>query len=154
SCRRKLAKDAELCVLPEHARLLEFLETTKRTKPAYCVWNCPRLDEVPDLNSDQGQELIIYYHGSITRVRLPSELIIAASRFKGAIRVRVAGYEAPGSIGYLAELTALAAKNGTAELVEFLGAIPLRRDLLSNASKAHVGLSFMPRHSEDINMQH
>ena len=52
--RAKLARDAELCVLPEQARLLEFLETTKRTKPAFCVWNCPRLDEIAHLNSDQG----------------------------------------------------------------------------------------------------
>src|SRR5262249_32178251 len=58
------------------------------------------------------------------------------------------------SIGYLGELTKLAAKNGAAEMIEHLGTIPMRRDLLRNASKAHVGLSLMPKQSEDINMQH
>src|SRR5262245_42992812 len=39
-------------------------------------------------------------------------------------------------------------------MIEFLGTIPLRRDLLKSASTSHVGLSIMPKWSEDINMQH
>jgi glycosyltransferase involved in cell wall biosynthesis len=151
--RGRLGRDANLCILPQQARLLKFLEITKRTKPAFCVWNCPRLDEIPGLNSDQDHELIIYYHGSITSARLPIQLIVAASRFKGAIRVRVAGYETLGSIGYLGELIALAAKNGAAGMIEHLGTIP-RYELLRSASKAQVGLSLMPKQSEDINIQH
>jgi glycosyltransferase involved in cell wall biosynthesis len=151
--RGRLGRDANLCILPQQARLLKFLETTRRTKPAFCVWNCPRLDEIPGANSSQDRELIIYYHGSITSARLPVQLIIAASRFKGAIRVRVAGYETLGGSGYLAELIALAAKNGAPGIIEPLGTIP-RCDLLRNASKAQIGLSLMPKQSEDINMQH
>ena len=151
--RGRLGRDADLCILPQQARLLKFLETTMRTKPAFCVWNCPRLDEIPEFNSDQDHELIIYYHGSITRTRLPTQLIVAASRFKGAVRVRVVGYETLGSIGYLGELVALAAKNGAAGMIEPLGTIP-RYDLLRTASKAQVGLSLMPKQFENINMQH
>jgi glycosyltransferase involved in cell wall biosynthesis len=150
-----------MCVLPQQARLLHFLKTTGRAKPSFCVWNCPRRDEIADLNPDQDQDrsdqdpqLIIYYHGSITPARLPSELIVAAARFGGAVRMRVVGYEAPGRIEYIRELTALAAKNGAAGIIEPLGTIPLRRDLLRSASRAHVGLSLMPRQSKDINMQH
>jgi glycosyltransferase involved in cell wall biosynthesis len=151
--RRKLAKDAELCVLPQQARLTWFLETTKRTKPAFCVWNCPRLDEIVDKNSDRDRGLIIYYHGSITSARLPTQLIVAASRFKGAVRVQIAGYEVPGSIGYTEELIGLAAKKGGAYFIEALGTIPRRKDLLRSAAKAHVGLSLMPKQSEDLNMR-
>jgi glycosyltransferase involved in cell wall biosynthesis len=158
--RTKLGRCAELCVLPQEARLLQFLQTTGRAKPAVCVWNCPRAEEITDLKLDRKQEhrndleLIIYYHGSITSTRLPPALVIAASRFRGRVRMRVAGYEAPGSIGYVKELTKLAAQNGAADIIEHLGTIPLRRDLLRNASKAHVGLSLMPKQSGDINMQH
>jgi glycosyltransferase involved in cell wall biosynthesis len=157
--RGRLARDAEVCILPERARLLQLLETTRRTKPAFCVWNCPGLHEMADLSLDQehgeqDQKLIIYYHGSITVDRLPTQLIVAASRFKGVVRVRVAGYEAPGHIGYIRTLMELAARNGAAEMIELLGTIPLRRHLLHSASKSHVGLSFMPKKSEDINMQH
>jgi glycosyltransferase involved in cell wall biosynthesis len=151
--RRRLARDAEVCVLPQQARLTWFLETTKRTKPAFCVWNCPRLDEMVDKNSDQNRELIIHYHGSITSARLPIQLIVAASRFKGAVRVQIAGYEAPGSIGYMEELIGVAAKNGGADFIEALGTIPRRKDLLRSAAKAHVGLSLMPKQSEDLNMR-
>jgi glycosyltransferase involved in cell wall biosynthesis len=158
--REKLARNAELCVLPQQERLHRFLEATGRTKPAYCVWNCPRLDEIAVLNPDDTQNeshaeypLIIYYHGSITPTRLPIKLIVATSRFKGAIRVRIAGYETLGSIGYIAELTELAAKHGAAGSVECLGTIPSRKKLLGLASKAHIGLSLMPKQSEDFNMQ-
>jgi glycosyltransferase involved in cell wall biosynthesis len=82
------------------------------------------------------------------------ELIVAASRLGGAVRVRIAGYETAGSIGYVKELTELAAKNGAPDLVEFLGTIPFRRDLLRSAAQAHVGLSLMPKSSEDINLQY
>ena len=152
--RKNLGRDVELCILPQHARLRQFVETTRRTGPVFCVWNCPRVDEIVDLNSDERRGLVIHYHGSITSSRLPAQLIVAASRFRGAVRLQLAGYEAPGSVGYVRELTAIAAKNGVAGLIEPLGTIPLRRDLLRSASKAHVGLSFMPRKSEDINLRH
>src|SRR5262249_38499706 len=50
--RSKLAREADICILPQQSCLLEFLETTGRTKPAYCVWNCPRLEELANLNTD------------------------------------------------------------------------------------------------------
>jgi glycosyltransferase involved in cell wall biosynthesis len=152
--RSKVARDAELCVLPQRARLLNFLETTGRTKPTFCVWNCPRLEEVVEGDSKQQDGLIAYYHGSITNARLPPQLIIAASRLKGAVRLRVAGYETAGNAGYVQELTTLAAKCGAATIVEPLGTIPPRKDLLAIGSKAHVGLSLMPKQSDDFNLQH
>jgi glycosyltransferase involved in cell wall biosynthesis len=155
--REKLARECELCVLPQKSRLWQFIEDTgRRTKPTLCVWNCPRLDEMENLKCSQSEEeeLIVYYHGSITAGRLPIQLIAAASRLKGAVRVRVAGRETLGSGGYIAELKALAAKCGTPDIIEFLGTMPLRRDLLRSASRAHVGLSMMPKVSKDINMQH
>jgi glycosyltransferase involved in cell wall biosynthesis len=158
--RGRLARESDLCVLPQKLRLQKFTEDTGRTKPTLCVWNCPRLDEVLNVNShkkrtkSEKQELIVYYHGSITADRLPVELIIAASRLNGAVRVRVAGRETLGSVGYIAKLQALAAKCGTPDIIEFLGTMPFRQDLLWGASRAHVGLSMMPKVSKDINMQH
>jgi glycosyltransferase involved in cell wall biosynthesis len=158
--RRKLARASELCVLPQKLRLQQFIEYTGRTKPTFCVWNCPRLDEMVHVNSherrdkSEEQKLIVYYHGSITAGRLPIELIVAASRLKGAVRVRVAGRETLGSVGYIEELKALAGKHGTPGIIDFLGSMPLRQDLFRSASMAHVGLSMMPKVSKDINMQH
>jgi glycosyltransferase involved in cell wall biosynthesis len=160
ACRAKLALEADLCVLPQQERLQRFLKTTGRIEPAYCVWNCPRADEMADVNPDQDdrhaakdRELIIYYHGNIGRARLPRELVLAASRFKGAVRIQLVGYETLGSVGYTAELTQLAAKHGASEMIEPLGSRP-RQSLLRLAAKAHVGLSLMPKRSEDINLKH
>ena len=109
--RKRVAQDADLCVLPQHDRLSQFLETTGRTKPAFCVWNCSSLDEIADVAPCREEGLIIYYHGSIASSRLPKQLIIAAARLKGVVRIRIAGYETLGSVGYLEELVDLAAKS-------------------------------------------
>jgi len=154
SYRGPLGREAELCVLPQQARLIKFIETTCRTGPVYCVWNCPQRDEVKNLDSDRDTGLILYYHGSINSVRVPSQLIVAATRLKGAVRLQIAGYEAPGSVGYVRELARLAAQNGVPELIEFFGTTPRRKELLRSAWKAHVGLSFMPKDSKDINELH
>ncbi len=67
--------------------------------------------------------------------------------------MQVAGYEVLESIGYIRELSTLAAKHGLAELFEPLGYIPLRRELLGAASKADIGIALMPNKSEDFNLQ-
>jgi glycosyltransferase involved in cell wall biosynthesis len=150
--RIKLASDANLCILPQHERLSQLIETTGRTKSTFCVWNCPRLDEIGDVTSGQNDHLIVYYHGSITSDRLPPQVVIAASRFKGAVRLLIAGYEVPGSVGYMRELITLAEKYGSSEIIEYVGTMP-RYDLFRMAARAHVGLSLMPRQSKDVNMR-
>ena len=119
------------------------------------------MDEIEDIKSgqsrdhaDHSQNLIIYYHGSITPDRIPTQLVIAASRFNGAVRVQVAGYETLGNTGYRRKLAAAAAKNGASGIIEFLGAIPRRSELLRSASKAHLGIALVPKRSDDINLQH
>jgi glycosyltransferase involved in cell wall biosynthesis len=158
--RAKVGLEADLCVLPQQERLQRFLKTTARKKPTYCVWNCPRSDEMMDMSLDQDDrqsrkdhKLIVHYHGNIGSGLLPKELVVAASRFKGIVRIRIVGYETLGNIGYTAELIELAAKYGAAEMIEPLAARP-RRDLFRLAATAHVGLSLMPKRSENINMQH
>jgi hypothetical protein len=114
TCRKMLAREVELCIVPQQERLVAFLDATGRRGPSMCIWNCPRLVEVQYNNNvknfRQGTDLVIYYHGSINRDRLPKALIDAASRFKGAIKIRIAGYEGPGSVGYVNSLMSLAAR--------------------------------------------
>jgi len=158
SCRKMLAREVEYCVIPQQERLVDFLRTTGRLRPTMCVWNCPRLGEIQDVAHHKTAArtgiLVLYYHGSINRERLPKELVIAASRFEGAVRLRVAGYESPGSAGYVDTLMELAVVNGAPGIVESLGIVPHREDLLRAASEAHVGLSFMPMASKDFNARH
>jgi glycosyltransferase involved in cell wall biosynthesis len=155
-CRKTLARKAELCVVPQQERLAKFVLATGRRRPTVCVWNCPRLGELPEANeiSEQDDHLIVYYHGSINRERLPGHLFVAASRLKGAVLIRIGGYEAPGCIGYVDSLKKIVAENDAKGIVEYLGVIPTHEELLRSASKAHVGLSLMPKVSSDVNLRH
>jgi len=154
ACRDRLGRDASLCVLPQEDRLLQFLDTTKRTKPTFCVWNCPRLDEIQYTVAHENRGLIVYYHGSVTPARLPPSLILAASRFGGAVRIHIAGYEVLGSVGYLRKLIELAEECGMVDLVKPLGKVTPRSKLFYAASRADIGVSLMPKTTDDMNMQH
>jgi glycosyltransferase involved in cell wall biosynthesis len=154
SYRNKLARQIDLCVLPERSRLVDFLSVTHRIGPSVCVWNCPRLSEVRNRAVGPKRELMIHFHGSINRSRVPLQLIVAAARFNGAVRVQIAGYEVLGSSGYVKELTDLAAENGAVDLINFLGTIPLRAELLKAVARADIGLSLMPMKSDDSNLRH
>ncbi len=153
-CRKLVGRDATICVLPQRERLLDFIQSTQRLKPTLCVWNCPRLSEIRANLAPSDGALVLYYHGSINAARLPPELVLAIASFRGAIRLIVAGYEVQGSIGHIDALRRLAAANGVEDAVQYLGAIPLRSDLLRFAAQAHVGLSLMPLGSDDINTRH
>ena len=153
-CRKLVGRDATICVLPQRERLLDFLQSTHRSKPTLCVWNCPSLSEIRANPAPSDGALVLYYHGSINAARLPPELVLAIASFRGAIRLVVAGYEVQGSIGHIDTLRRLAAANGAEDAVQYLGAIPLRSDLLRFAAQAHVGLSLMPLGSDDINTRH
>lgn len=150
-CRNLVGQSASVCVLPQSQRLLEFLQATQRTKPTLCVWNCPRRSEGRANLAPSDGTLVLYYHGSINAARLPPELVLAIASFRGAVRLIVAGYEVQGSIGHIDTLRCLAAANGLADAVQYVGAIPLRSDLLLYAAQAHVGLSLMPLISDSIN---
>jgi glycosyltransferase involved in cell wall biosynthesis len=153
SFRDKIGREADLCVFPQQVRLAEFIKRSRRTGPTFCVWNCPRVNEIPEKTSKENGKLILYYHGSITRSRLPISLVVAASRFKGAICLRVIGYETSGSVGYTRELARVAMESGMEDLVEFYGPVSRNR-LFCSAAGGDVGISLVPSRSEDVNMQH
>lgn len=153
-CRNLVGQSASVCVLPQSQRLLEFLQATQRAKPTLCVWNCPRRSEERANLAPSDGTLVLYYHGSINAARLPPELVLAIASFRGAVRLIVAGYEVQGSSGHIDMLRSLAAANGLADAVQYVGVIPSRSDLLRYAAQAHVGLSLMPLISDGINTRH
>lgn len=155
--RKPLGRQAEVCIVPQAERLAAFLAVTGRRGRTACVWNCPRLRDVQLQRDEDGAtsvgNLIVHYHGSINRQRLPLELVAAAATFKGKVRLRVVGYEAPGSIGHVRDLQELAADCGAPEIVEFLGTVS-RKQNMADAVYSHIGVSLMPNKSADVNLQH
>jgi len=154
--RAAAARRAELVVFPnaERARIAadEIRFPADRLR---IVWNLPRWREVqpavPAMAA--GDRLIAYYHGSLSPDRLPQSLVDGLAALAGKVRLRIAGYEVPGAPGYVQRLVERGRSAAAEPLVEYLGQLPQREDLLKQAANAHVGLAFMPRASSDINMR-
>ena len=153
--RKKLAKKADLCVLPNKERLDYFIKTTGRAKEVIEVWNCPMREEVPTEPSGAKKNgLQIVYCGSIVSDRLPIAVIKALSLLPDNVKLTIVGYETIGSIGYVETLLNEAKKLGLEKRVEFVGRIMNRYELYGFLGNKDVGLSFIINSVDDVNMQY
>jgi len=154
--RKTTARSARLVVFPNEARArLAQSELAFSDDKLRIVWNVPRRQEIVPSAATTDSPLIIYYHGGITPERLPETVALAVRRMAGRVLLRIAGYEAPGAHGYVKHL--MGYQDGAKEqvLIEYVGSLPQRADLLAEAARAHVGLSLIPLNSgDDINMSH
>ena len=74
AARRRLARRAEMCVLPNQRRAERFSQEMARKPNVLCVWNCPRQEEIaPPRQPYNGKVLWVLYHGSIVPYRLPPD---------------------------------------------------------------------------------
>jgi glycosyltransferase involved in cell wall biosynthesis len=152
--RRTLARRSQMCILPNQQRLERFTKETDTDRLVLCVWNCPAKEEIarPHL-PDSSDSLWLLYHGSLGPSRLPPAVLSALAMLPDAVKLRVIGYETVGNRGYVQQLQEMACQLGLGKRVEFLGAMP-RDKVLQWSDKCDVGLAFMPKSSEDINLQH
>ena len=153
--RRLAARKADLVVFP-NARRAELLQPIIGFKGAALriVWNLPVLDDLPVLTGKPEAPVVAYYHGSITPERLPESVPAAIARFGGAAVLKIAGYEAPSSEGYMTALEQRWGRCAEGGLIDWVGPLPYRRQLLEQASRCHIGLALMPMASNDINVAH
>jgi glycosyltransferase involved in cell wall biosynthesis len=159
TARRRLARRAKICVLPNQRRAERFdTEVFKPAsnghQPSLVVWNCPSLEELTTPRpAHEGGDLWVLYHGSIVPPRLPLTVLEALTRVPERVKLCVVGYETIGHRGYLRELQETADRLGIRNRVEFPGALIDRQELLASCRKCDVGLALMPKVSEDINMK-
>jgi glycosyltransferase involved in cell wall biosynthesis len=151
--RKKLARRAALCILPNETRAAQFKDETGTRRPVICVWNCPRREEVSTKLAAEAGDFVLFYHGSIVPGRLPLTVIDALSTLPGNIVLCVAGYETIGHKGYLQDLKERACRHGIGSRLKLHGTIPQRHQLLEYCRKGHVGIAFMPKDSIDVNEQ-
>ena len=154
SARSATLDRASLIVFPnaDRARLVQK-QSDFDEKKLRVVWNVPRLSELPTLPEKFDLPFVLYYHGSINPERLPTAVLEAVASFNGAVRLDVAGYEAPGAQGYVAALLTNWNRAGH-EVMRYHGEQPHHSDLLRIATQCHAGLVLMPMVSDDINMKH
>jgi glycosyltransferase involved in cell wall biosynthesis len=147
SARRRLARVAMLCVIPQQQRLARFVETLNPNR-ALCVWNCPNRDEVcPPHDQPPSNELVLWYHGSLNGNQFPLSVIDALALLPSNVRVRFAGYETVGHTGFINELLARAERLNVRDRVAYVGTPATRTELYARAATAHVGLALFDRSS-------
>jgi glycosyltransferase involved in cell wall biosynthesis len=151
AARHKLARGADICVLPQLHRLELFKVQTGRVGSTFCVWNCPRKDEVGTPKAAPAGPLNFYYHGNVSPPRLPLTVIQALARASTQARLTIVGYETVGSQGYAQKLLAVSEQLGLGDRVRYRGAMQ-RQSCLAMASEADVGLSLMPMSDTDPNL--
>jgi glycosyltransferase involved in cell wall biosynthesis len=150
--RRRLVQRTKICILPNHARLEEFVSSIGTTTRIIPVWNCPANREVAKSRSTHSdEELSLYYHGSIVPERVPVTLLDALSLVSRHVRLAVAGYETDGSKGHLTTLRDRANQLGINDQIRFIPTVPTRRELLTICTAHDVGVALMPMRTSDLN---
>jgi len=143
--RRRLARIAVACVVPQKERLSRFVAALKPRR-AVCVWNCPAREEVvPPQDTIRSAEPTLWYHGSLNGQQLPLTVIDALALLPSCTRMRFAGYETLGHVGFVKQFLGRARELGIGERVEYVGTPSTRRGLYALAAKADVGLALFPR---------
>jgi glycosyltransferase involved in cell wall biosynthesis len=152
--RRAAARAARLVVFPNEARARVVQKELRFPEDKlHVVWNVPRRAELVASTATGAHPLIVYYHGSITPARLPETVALVVKRMAGRVRLRIAGYEAPGARGYVRHLIGNDQGASVDALIEYRGMVQ-RADLLAEAARAHIGLSLIPFNSDDVNINH
>lgn len=151
--RRRLARRARLCVLPNSERAALFSAETSCAR-LWTVWNCPRREEVrPGRGAREGPGLLLYYHGNLGPLYLPLTLLLALAGLPSSVRLRIVGYETIGARGYRQEIEWEAERLGLADRVVLLPPRS-RHELWVECARADVGLALVPRVTDDVNNRH
>ncbi|MBV9744651.1 MAG: glycosyltransferase [Acidobacteriia bacterium] len=138
--RRRLARRANLNILPNQARAEAFERDTQASR-VQVVWNCPSIKEVAPL--ENRDSFVLYYHGNISPNLVPLSAVEALKTLPEDVVLRILGYETQGSVGYSQQIMERAAVLGVAHRLQILPAVG-RAELVTLCRKGDVGLAFFP----------
>jgi glycosyltransferase involved in cell wall biosynthesis len=151
AARRRLARRAALCILPNQERARAFSDETGRPD-VRTVWNCPMREDLTEGPGEPaGSNFRLLYQGSIVPARLPETLIDALAELPPRVSLTIAGYETAGHPGYVAQLLARADRLGLTGRVRHVGIVGTREALLRLCAACDVGIALLPTHPTDLN---
>jgi len=148
--RERLAREVDLCVLPNEERARMFREQTKTMKTVECVWNVPRCEEIgtekakPDFN----RPLAFFYGGSLSSERLPATLLDEIAKKHHQINFHIVGYQTYSHSELFRRILEMS-KSG---LIHYHGALP-RKEMWKIVDLCDAALCLMPMTRGDINMK-
>ena len=152
--RARLAKEVELCVLPNEERVDIFKRQTGTNRPVECVWNVPGLEDIgprkpkPNLQTP----LKLFYGGSLAPARLSPLILQEIIKLAGRIELEIVGYATYDAQTYIESFVRLNDKTGN-KSITYHGALAQRGELLAVADRCEAALCLMPMSSHDLNMQ-
>lgn len=149
--RGRLARCADICVLPNRVRLEAFKNSTGRRLPTFSVWNCPARKEIRRHLRRESNTFVLYYHGNISSDLVPLTLVRAVASLP-QVTLRIVGYTTVGHDSYRTALL-LEAQNCEASDRITIDSPMQRFQLLEAATKADVGWCAMPIRSANHNFQ-
>ncbi len=153
--RQRLARRADLCVLPNLQRAQVFARQTGRGQDIFSIWNCPSREEAgPARPAEWHPPLRLVFQGSVGPGRLPLEVLQAMTELKGRVHLTVLGFETVGHEGYARRFCRRAEELGVAAMVDWRGAVPTRQEMLRLLREADVGLALLPMRTQDLNEAH
>jgi len=152
--RARLAKEVELCVLPNEERVDIFKRQTGTNRPVECVWNVPGLKEIGPRKPkpDRQTPLKLFYGGSLAPERLSPLVLQAIIKMAGRIELEIVGYATYDAQAYIESFVRLNDKTGD-KSITYHGALAQRGDLLAVADRCEAALCLMPMSSQDLNMR-
>ena len=148
--RERLAREANLCVLPNEERAKLFRQQTGTNRPVECVWNVPRLEEVAPAKKkpDLGDRLKIFYGGSLSSDRLSSVVLEQIVKLHPKVQLHIVGYATYQHQELLTAIESYAQRG----LLKFHGPKP-RAQIWAVADLCEVALCLMPKKSTDLNLK-
>jgi glycosyltransferase involved in cell wall biosynthesis len=152
--RERLAREANLCVLPNEERAKFFRQQTGTNRPVECVWNVPGMNEIgpQKRKPDPREPLRLFYGGSLSPERLPRVVMEEIVNLQGRVVLEIVGYETYSARKYLDALIKVGEYKGK-KIIRNHGTLPERVDLLRVADRCEAALCLMPMSEGDINMR-
>ena len=152
--RERLAREVELCVLPNEERVDIFKRQTSTNQPVECVWNVPGLKEIgprkpkPNLQTP----LKLFYGGSLAPARLSPLVLQEIIKLAGQIELEIVGYATYAAQKYIESVVSMNKETGR-KTITYHGALSRRSELLAVADSCEAALCLMPMSSQDLNMR-
>ena len=147
--RQRLARIADLCLVPNEARLVKFIEDVGDHGNTIFAHNFPRHQEfkgIPFRENPETGKLKLFCFGFLGPDKLPLQLFEALEELKDKVELVVAGidrYRDPNRGKSYSKIIKNEIKKRELEKnVRYVGLIKKRGDLLQQCSKAEVGLAF------------
>ena len=145
-----MAREVELCVLPNEERAKVFREQTKTKKALESVWNVPRSDEICEQKKRPNPDnpLRIFYGGSLSSERLSPLVLEEVVRLHPKIELHIVGYATYQHRELLNNIESYAGKG----LLKFHGP-KSREKMWAIADQCETAFCLMPMSSQDLNMR-